>query len=217
VSQPRKLRPDEVWDAVMKMVDEDEAKRLQGMSEEEIDREARAEGLDPAADRARGEALAARLRRTSDKVPVSREAAVGTGRAGPAPGVSGRAVPSTRPKPARRVPYAVWAIAAVVGVLALVLLFERDEVMAWFNGEPARIEPDRPRPPEEPSAQERAKALRREAEITCQLELWVRCGQKLDEATKLDPAGESEPRVQALRAVVKEQTSRPKNDKPEKP
>jgi hypothetical protein len=115
-------------------------------------------------------------------------------------------VPSTKPKPSRRVPYTVAALAAVVGGLALILFFGHDD----------ETRPARPRSPDEVPALERAKALRNEAAITCQLQLWVRCGQKLDEATKLDPAGESDPRVQALRAVVKEETSRPKPDRPDK-
>jgi hypothetical protein len=210
MTQPRKLRPDQVWDAVMKMVDEDEAKRLQGMTDEEIDREARAEGLDPGADRARGEALAARFGRTSDKVPVSREVRSPRGESAPS------APLPTAPRAPRRVPYATWAIAAVLGGLVLTLLVERREVMAWLDGEPAKIEPDRWGPPREPTPREHAEALRKEAETSCQLELWGRCSTKLDEAMKLDPAGESQPRVQALRTLVKERTTRPKNDKPEK-
>jgi hypothetical protein len=51
-----------------------------------------------------------------------------------------------------------------------------------------------------PTRHEAADTLRDEALESCGKGAWVACKDKLDEATRLDPEGESEPRVQKARA-----------------
>jgi hypothetical protein len=78
-------------------------------------------------------------------------------------------------------------------------------VEALFKHGTEKIGPDndwqplRPAPP----PQMRAENLRDEAVAACDGWLWALCRNKLDEAQKLDPAGESEPRVQAAREQVR--------------
>jgi hypothetical protein len=50
--------------------------------------------------------------------------------------------------------------------------------------------------------QVRAEALRDQAEHACAELLWVTCRQRLDDAQKLDPQGESEARVARMRATL---------------
>ncbi len=54
MSAERKLPPDKVWDSVMEMVRDDEARRLEGLSDEELEREIASMGRDPRAERAKG-------------------------------------------------------------------------------------------------------------------------------------------------------------------
>jgi DNA-directed RNA polymerase specialized sigma24 family protein len=54
----------------------------------------------------------------------------------------------------------------------------------------------------------RATALREAAVAACKARSWTVCGAKLDEATKLDPAGEREPAVQSMRQSVEEGKAR---------
>lgn len=102
--------------------------------------------------------------------------------------------------------WVLWLVAAVVGAGGIALVVERREVLAWLRNNEAPIEPDRWAPPRELTAVERAEKLRGEAEAACKGALWGLCAQKLDEAQKLDPAGESGALAQALREAVREHT-----------
>jgi hypothetical protein len=53
-----------------------------------------------------------------------------------------------------------------------------------------------------PTNQELAAAYRTMADESCARRDWVACKASLDEAAKLDPAGESEPRVQTARQAI---------------
>jgi RNA polymerase sigma factor (sigma-70 family) len=89
------------------------------------------------------------------------------------------------------------ATAAAVLLLALVLWH-------WLRRPttgPENIRPDEvasTKPPE-PTPVERARALRAEAEQACQRSQWQPCLDRLDEARRLDPAGDSSPEVTGLR------------------
>ena len=89
------------------------------------------------------------------------------------------------------------ATAAAVLLLALVLWH-------WLRRpttSPENIRPDEvasTKPPE-PTPLERARALRAEAEQACQRSEWQPCLERLDEARRLDPAGDSSPEVTGLR------------------
>jgi hypothetical protein len=56
---------------------------------------------------------------------------------------------------------------------------------------------EREQPPEV-----RAAKLREEAQAACGEGAWRKCENKLNHAQRLDPAGESDPRVQALRTAL---------------
>jgi hypothetical protein len=64
------------------------------------------------------------------------------------------------------------------------------------------------------SPQERAAKLRDEAAEECRLMRWAACEDKLDDARKLDPAGEDQPAVKELRA--KEQAGQYPDGGPDK-
>jgi hypothetical protein len=68
MSEPKKLPPHEVWDALVDMALHDEAERLEKLSSEELDRELIAAGRDPAVERAKVLALVAEI-----KAKVARE------------------------------------------------------------------------------------------------------------------------------------------------
>jgi hypothetical protein len=53
-----------------------------------------------------------------------------------------------------------------------------------------------------PSDHELAEAQRGDAEANCARKDWVACKASLDDAARLDPAGESEPRVQKARQAI---------------
>ena len=65
----RKLSPAEAWDLAVSNHLDDEAERVAKMTDEELDRDLRAKGLDPAEVRAKGKALAERLRARKSKKP----------------------------------------------------------------------------------------------------------------------------------------------------
>jgi hypothetical protein len=213
MSSPDKLPDDEVWEALLDVAQRDEAQRLEGLSSEERDREVAAAGRDPAAERARGEELAARLLGERAGVAVGVGVEVEGSRSGSRSGSEvGRVVPLAPRRASRTL---LWLIAAAVGLLAVVLVLEHRELMAWHDKGPEKILPD-PSPPREVTAQERAEKLRDEAEVACQGALWGTCTYRLDDAANLDPAGEASPRVQGLRANILRHTTvdRTKREKP---
>jgi DNA-directed RNA polymerase specialized sigma24 family protein len=103
----------------------------------------------------------------------------------------------------------------------LVLLVVSAAIAAIVRARPPRIEAEPPYAP--PSAApprtdlDIARELRDEAVRGCHEGAWGRCRDLLDEARSLDPAGETEPRVQAARRALRDQRERtavpPENDK----
>jgi hypothetical protein len=59
--------PEETWEALEAAADEDEMDRILALTDEEVDAELAAEGFDPAAERARGAALARELLAARDR------------------------------------------------------------------------------------------------------------------------------------------------------
>jgi hypothetical protein len=93
----------------------------------------------------------------------------------------------------------------MLGAVALVVAtIERRAIVAFFKGEPVpEILPDDEHG-NPPTPREIAEKTRDDAMAACAQGLWALCGQKLDAAQKLDPAGESEPRVKQARANIAE-------------
>ncbi len=93
--------------------------------------------------------------------------------------------------------------------LRRVLFVKRHDVVAWLKGElptlgpgPSNVQTDAP-----PTAV--ARQLRNEAQTACNVGQWGTREAKRDEAEQLDPAGEAEGDVQALRADIDEWTHLP--------
>jgi hypothetical protein len=189
MSEQKKPTPEELLDALTGEEPDDEAERIASLSDVDLDRELASQGFDPAEVRATGKALAA-------KVVQTRKASGGEDSRHVVPAPPRNEPRRLRP---RRVAWRVALLAAAVlailamGGAGLVTLFHRGEEPIRpdiFDAPPFRPEP----PPEKLAAQ-----LRDEASAACDARLWARCEAKLDEASRLDPAGESDPRVQQLR------------------
>jgi hypothetical protein len=105
-------------------------------------------------------------------------------------------------------PWAVWMAAAILGALVLALVaMNGAAIVALFRGTD-EIRRDDLGPPQREGVRQRALSLRDEAERTCRAKLWGACEEKLDEAMKLDPAGESEARVWNMRTAIAESWQR---------
>ncbi len=102
------------------------------------------------------------------------------------------------------------ALVAIAVTLAWLLL---RPTPAEIGPDPARIVPSATvvRPPQTPL--DIAKSLRDEAEKACAQQLWGTCTDRLDEAKKIDAAGESEERVQRMRGMIREGTRLPQEGK----
>ncbi len=150
--------------------------------------------IDRVADEAREETLVAK----SDE-ELTRELREAGFADDAADGIVDRALAANeRRRPARRwIPALVAAAAVVLAVLA----WKRQEVVAWWEGRPDEIGPDRAGP-ERVGVAERAGRLREEAYAACDASQWAACATKLDEARRLDPAGETGPRVVGARAAL---------------
>jgi hypothetical protein len=118
----------------------------------------------------------------------------------------------------KRTAWALWLVAAVLGAAIAAIVTERHELAAWWRHGTEPIGPWPEEPEKVVSAPERAGKLRAEAFGACDDGLWALCNGKLDEAQKLDPGGEGDPRVQAARKAAYDGThANPDgNDKPPK-
>jgi hypothetical protein len=171
----------------------DDAERILGLSDEELDRELAEEGFDPKAVRARGAELAAKL-----GIAVPEEArAVGAAIAPVAAVVLAHPVDIARARRLRRGMWlaaaAIVAVAVLVAVPAVVTTIAKRDV----------IRPDRVEASAETNEM-RAAVLRRDAVRACDEERWVRCERELDEAKALDPAGEASAEVKKARRAIQD-------------
>jgi len=164
-----------------KLLTEDPA-HLDVASDEEIERQMDAAGIDV------------------KSVPTAEEliALAGKRAAVDAP----KAAPVASP-PARRMRPGPIVAAVALGALGVAALVNRAAIVAYVKGgEP--IGPDRPWAP--PSAastpKQRAASMRGEAFALCGARRWDDCGAMLDDAAALDPAGESDATVVAARKAI---------------
>jgi hypothetical protein len=184
MSAPRKPGSHVTWETIEKVADQGERTRLEALSEADIDSELREAGLEPE------EAMRV-VKRAVEQAGEKRAPAPTTD---PPRLANVQAVkPKTPWRPGTIA--ATTAVALAAGVL-LVLSTRRPEGDA--HGRPA----DAASPPE------RAAELRDEAYAGCAEHAWARCEGKLDEARRLDPAGETNPRVIAARKAVREAVGR---------
>jgi hypothetical protein len=183
MSEKRKLPPNEAWDALERMALRDEAERVHALSDSELDKELAAKGIDPKALRARGAALAAKLRM-----------------AAPEPKAQPSAQVSRRARRGWVISLAAASFAAgaaTVGIPAFVIPFARPQPVL-----PNRLEASTP------SLQDQAADLRRFAKDACERRQWFDCGQALDAALLLDPPGEDSSEVRQLRRVIEDERRR---------
>jgi hypothetical protein len=205
---------------------QDEAERLEKLSDEELSAELQRHGLDPHVpdeDEIRAQLAAfAAARGTAlrwDTGEPAPSAASSFPRLEPLEPSSVRPAPAgdpARSPRARRIhprtSRVLWLIAAALGVALVVLLVrERRTIMAWLEPLPT-ITPDDHHAPG-PPPRELAAKLRHDAHGNCAFGDWKQCAAMLDLAKELDPAGEADPEVQAERKQIEEGT-RPRPDVP---
>jgi hypothetical protein len=200
VSAPGKTDLAQGWRQALKIRDE-EIDRLAQLSDEDFE-QAMAELPEPT------------------RVPTIEELTVGVGHhpaaTGSAPSVGGRVQAVDAFEEPRRVSPVLWLLAAAFALVLGAGIANRDAVVAFFKG-PARTHEPSPAPAREPTPAEEAEVVRGDAERACAQSDWATCGANLDEAAKLDPAGESQPGVQQMRKRIIDGLRRDdRGDKPEK-
>lgn len=203
MSTPDKPDPARAWKFVQKLLDDEEVERIEKLSDEELDTELRAHGRDPARLPSAEELLAKVEARASAKAEA-RAGVTAEARAG----VTAQKAPVVPLTPRKRMPWAVWIAAAILGALVLAFVATNGAaIVALFRGTD-EIRRDDLGPPQREGVQQRALTLRDEAERACREKLWGACEDKLDEAMKLDAAGESEARVWNMRSAIAESWQR---------
>jgi hypothetical protein len=202
MTTPAKRTTAQVWkdlDAIADEVklaraDEAELARIAALDGDAVDRELRAAGIDPEEAADVGMDM---LQMASPDAPVP---AAATSRPRGVEPIGRRDRSGERsPRVASWVP---WLAMAAIVLLVLTAFAKRREIQAWLAPEPPRIEREPESPPREPSPEELAAKLREDAYASCGEFFWAQCRQQLDGAQKLDPAGESDPRVKAARDAV---------------
>jgi hypothetical protein len=123
------------WMFVEKLLREEDLERLDQTSDEDVERQLRAAGIDP------------KDVPTADEL-LARAAARARKRREEGPRASARIVaPPARPK---RNAWAVWLVAAAIGAVIVTLVVGKREVRAWWHRdatEPVEPEPTRPLTP----------------------------------------------------------------------
>jgi len=191
---------------VLGSVADDEAKRIEGLTDDELRAEI-AEGGGAPWKPSSTEDLLAR---------VQARAAAGRGVVPSAMATDAdgeRRDPAPEPElPARRPGRIVWLLAAALAlVVAGIVATKAPAIEAYLRGTPAPpIGPDRDvRPePRRPEVQ-MAERLRDEAIGRCAAAQWAECRAKLDEAKRIDPGGEAQPRVVKARGQIEEGVKEP--------
>jgi hypothetical protein len=180
VTTPGKPDPDRGARFLQKLLTED-PEHLDVASDEEIERQMDAAGIVVKNVPTAEELIALAEKRANEQAPKAAAAAA---------------------PPVRRARAAPLAAAVALGALGMAALLNRGAIVAYLKGEP--IGPDQPwAPPTAPTTeQQRAAAIRGEAYAACAAQRWTECGSKLDEAAALDPAGERDPRVVAVRKAM---------------
>ena len=174
MSQPKKNDPAREWMFVEMLLD-DEIERIQNLSDKELEGEMRAQGLDPSHVPS-AEELMAKVQRPG----AERDAAA------KANGPTRIATVTALPTRSRRVFRVVTLLAATLGGAVLARRWSQPHTIV-----------SHPYP-----AAERAAAFREQAFKACGQQMWTLCEQKLDEAKKIEPEGESDPRVQQARGAI---------------
>jgi len=97
--------------------------------------------------------------------------------------------------------------ALTLAVLAILAWSQREEIASFFRAPPPPVPAPAPtQPVPEPSIPVATQAgeLRRQAGVACEKRDYSTCSDRLEAAAKLDPAGETQPRVRELRHTVED-------------
>jgi hypothetical protein len=184
MTTPRKLSATETMRALESLSDDDaaerEAERILAMPAEQVDAELAEAGIDPAASRARGEA-------------IGREAA--------------RRASEGRRKLRRRQFSSTTSLVLAAALAALFTWTAGPTIARWVRLR--EITPDHPSPEWLAQEHARALALRTAAREDCAASRWASCLKNLDAARALDAAGDAEPAVQADRRAATEALAAP--------
>lgn len=175
------------WRLALKIRDE-EVDRLAQLSDEDFER-AMAELPQPT------------------RVPTIEELTLGSGHrpaaAGSSPSLDRRVQAADAFEEPRSVSPVVWFLAAAFALVLGAGFANRDAVVAFFKGPaPAPMHEPSPAPTREPSPAEQAEVVRVDAQKACAQDDWAACGAKLDQAARLDPAGDGRPGVQQMRKSI---------------
>jgi hypothetical protein len=181
VTTPRTPDPDRGAEFLRKLLTDD-PDHLDVASDEEIERQMDAAGIQVKSVPTADELFARAEKRAAARAPAS--------------GLRPVHVPAPAPKSRiRRMSPASLAAAVAAVAIGAVTLLNHEAIVAYLRGEPVG-------PSVAASPAQRAASLRDEAFAACDAQRWEECTRKLDEAKALDPEGESEPRVVAARKAV---------------
>jgi hypothetical protein len=179
MSEPGKPDPARGWRFVEKLLAEEGLERLDKASDEEVERQMRAQGVQTSRVPSAEELLAKAAARATRKQAKGTYAAVDADLA---------AKVVATPVPPKRVRWVPILAAAALGALGVLIAVNRP-------GEDAAGGP---------SARARAAKLRDEGIAACAAAQWTACEERLDGARALDEEGEKDPRVIAARKAMKE-------------
>ena len=186
----------EVWQALEKVAAEvGELERIDALSDDELDRELRAAGIDPAEAAKLGQDLRVRAppqaSRMAPQTPAPRERS---------------------PRPPRKLQWVAWGALAAVAALVVAGLAKRPDYAASPPPDDHGADSDALA-----TKHEAAAKLRDDAFGACAQGLWGACAEKLNAARALDPAGEQDAKVLAARRAVYDAEHADAGPGPDKP
>lgn len=200
--------PEEQWKALADLARDGEAREMAEQPDEEARAEMESRGQNAEAVGERGRAFVEQmLRETGHAREAGEPGAVE--RVAEAQDPDDREVDAPEPRAPvvrlatrRRVRWTVTLVAAAIlvtmGITTAVTLVLRDRE----TPRPRQDQPAPPLAPERTPNEMAAATLRREADAACAKGDWRACGAKLDDAMRLDPAGDTAPAVEGTRAKV---------------
>jgi hypothetical protein len=224
---PKKRSAAEAWKALEdRWADDDEADRIAALSPEELEREMATLGVDVEAQREKGRAFAAEVKRAglakaadaaerSSDVPAPPGDAGSDGAAPAVPQTTHDAhAPDDKARAIRLRRFGpVWLLAAAIvlvslGVAAIAGVFDQHEPEPGPRPDQPYEPPTAPPPPPESRAAA-ATRLVAEARGACAKKEWAVCSARLDEARERDPAVASDPEFAKLRAQLEAKSPGP--------
>lgn len=192
MNDPKPLSPAETMRAIVAERGNDAVEEVMSLPPEAVDAALRAAGIEPAeAERRATAAIEAALASIGETAEPAKS----------------NVVPMRKPpaRPLARRWFVIAPAAAAAAAAVTVVVMNGSAIVAVLRGTEA-IGPDPYGVPaastQGPTMAERALALRTEALASCKASEWDACEAKLDEASQLDPAGNTAPEVVAARKAI---------------